>query len=185
MHTLWIPETIHYDGSQLRSHWIMDHTSRIGDAIAAFIGGADVGAKHMVDLEDRQQQAWIHSDQMLHFLVEHFDHDLLQTIHRQRLLIAILGEELRVFHPEAILTRRGNDLFEGTAKLSVSIATASPISCLMHVGINIVSTNTPVLTKGLRDYGIDPAPFAAKVMGRYAEEIASIAHARTKVRSVT
>ncbi|MBI2346914.1 MAG: DUF366 family protein, partial [Deltaproteobacteria bacterium] len=78
----------------------------------------------------------------------------------------------------------GNDLFEGTAKLSVSIATASPISTLMHTGINILSTNTPVMTKGLHDYGIDPAPFATKVMARYAEEIAGVVHARAKVRGV-
>lgn len=183
-HTRWLPDRLVYDGSQLRSHWIFDQTGLVGDALVAFIGAADVQARHMVDLEDAAARAWIHSDSMCHFIAEHFDHDLTVAILRQRLLVAICSEEFRTARPEAIVVRRGNDLFEGTAKLSVSIATASPISTLMHTGINILSTNTPVMTKGLHDYGIDPAPFATKVMARYAEEIAGVVHARAKVRGV-
>lgn len=184
MNTRWLPETIAYDGSQLRSHWIFAQTGLVGDAVVAFQGKAAVEAAHMVDLEDRARQAWIRSDRMLHFVAEHFDRDLTRAVLRQRLLVAICGEELRVARPEAIIIRRGNDLYEGTAKLSVAIATASPVSCVMHVGVNILSTNTPVMTKGLHDYGIDPAPFATKVLERYAEEMASVVHARAKVRGV-
>lgn len=184
LHARWIPESIDYDGSQLRSHWIYEQTGIAGDAIVAFHGTACVGAEHMVDLEDRKQQAWIRSDHMLHFILEHFDTDLTSMILRQRLLVAICGEELRIADPASIIVRRGNDLYEGLAKLSVSIATASPVSCLIHTGINILSTNTPVLTKGLKDYGIEPAPFATKVMERYLEEIMGVQYARAKVRSV-
>lgn len=184
MQTRWLPETMHYDGAQLRSHWIYDQTQIVGDAMVAFQGSAAVGPEHMVDLEDRTAKAWIRSDRMLHFLVEHFDTDLTRMILRQRLLVAILGEELHVARPEVIVVRRGNDLYEGMAKLSVSIATASPLSCLIHTGINISSANTPVLTKGLEDFRIAPAPLASKVMARYAEEMAGVRHARAKVRGV-
>lgn len=184
MQTRWIPEPIDYDGAQLRAHWIYDQAQIVDDAMVAFQGAADVGPRHMVDLEDRAAKAWIHSDRMLHFLVEYFDTDLTRMILRQRLLVAIIGEELRMARPEVLVVRRGNDLYEGMAKLSVSIATASPISCLIHTGINISSANTPVLTKGLEDYGIAPAPFASKIMARYAEEMAGIRHARAKVRGV-
>ncbi|MBI4366513.1 MAG: DUF366 family protein [Deltaproteobacteria bacterium] len=184
METLWIPESLPYDGSQLRSHWIFDRTGRAGDAICAFTGPARVEAAHMVDREDARAKAWIRSDAMLHFLVEHFGVGLYCGILRQRLLIAICGEELRIAHPETVIVRRGNDLHEGMAKLSVAIATVSPVSCLLHAGINIASTNTPVCTKGLEDYGIAPAPFATKVMERYAAEMAGVLHARAKVRAV-
>ncbi len=185
MHTQWLPQLIHYDGSQLRSHWIYDQTQLVGDAIVAFVGGARVDDAHMVDLEDRTKQAWIFSERMLHYVIEHFGFDLTQTIALQHLLTAIVADVLRVQHPQLALRRTGNDLFDGDAKLSVSIATATPVSTVIHFGINILSTNTPVTTKGLADYGIDPQPFAERIMQAYATEVARILHARAKVRAVS
>lgn len=182
MHTHWLDTIIPYDGSQLRAHWIAAQTGQYGDAMVAFRGRAAVDARHMVDLEDVAAQAWIASDDMLHFIVEHFDHDLERMILRQRLFIVLLAEQLRHLQPTLAPQRRGDDLYDGDAKLTVSIATASPISCLIHTGINISSANTPVLTKGLHDYGIAPEPFAHAVMQSYADELAGIHHARCKVR---
>lgn len=185
IHTSILTSPVHYDGSQLRSHWIFDQTGVVGDAAVAFVGGASVQAAHMVDLEDRAAAAWIHSEQMLHVIAEHFAQSLTATISLQRLLVAIAAEELRNAAPHASITRRGNDLFEGDAKLSVSIATASPVSTLIHFGLNIRSDNTPVRTRGLRDYDIDPHRFAGRLLARYVEEVAGIAHARAKVRAVS
>lgn len=184
MHQRWLPQSMHYDGAQLRSHWIFDQTGLVGDAIVAFIGGARVEATHMVDLEDRRQQAWIFSEQMLHFIVEHFHYDLTRTILLQHLLVASAADAVRTFVPGSSVRRSGNDLFDGDAKLSVSIATASPVSTLIHCGINILSTNTPVTTKGLADYRIDPHTFAVQLMQTYTDEVTHIHHARAKVRAV-
>lgn len=184
MQTEWLKNPIRYNGLQLRSGWIKEKTGRAGDCVVAFCGGADVPIEHMVDLEDVARNAPIFSEAMLHFIVEIFDRDLERMVLRQRLLIAILLEALKKFPACAQLTRHGNDLYDGKAKLSVSVATTSPVSTLIHMGINISSKNTPVKTKALNDYDIDPKKLALEVMQRFAEELKGIAHATTKVRPV-
>lgn len=184
MQTRWIEQKIIYNGTQLRSSWIKEKCGLGGDAIVAFCGGAEVPIEHMVDLEDVEANRPIYSEAMLHFIAECFDKDLERMVLRQRLLIAIVQEELKKFPPCQKIIRRGNDLYDGEFKLSVSIATTSPVSCLIHAGINISSKNTPVLTRSLQDYDIEPKPFALNVMAHFAEELKSIAHAQTKVRPV-
>jgi uncharacterized protein len=181
---LWLDREIAYDGTQLRSHWIYQQSGELGDAIAAFVGAADVPLAHMVDLVDVALQAPIFSKRMLHFIVEHFDVDLSLAIVRQRLLAAIAAEELHRRVPAEAIERRGDDLYDGERKISVSIATASPVSCLIHFAMNIRSDGTPVPTKGLADYGIDPRALADALLARYVEEIDSMATARCKVRAV-
>ena len=173
-----------YDGTQLRSHWIFDQTGFVGDAIAAFVGPADVSTKHMVDLVDVRNNAPIASRSMLHVVVEHFGCDLEKGILRQRLLIVAVHEELLTHAVCANVIRRGNDLYDGEQKLSVSIAALSPVSCCIHFGINIVSAGTPVPTKGLTDYEISPHPFATRLLTRYTEELRTIEIARCKVRPI-
>jgi hypothetical protein len=69
-------------------------------------------------------------------------------------------------------------------KLSVSIATASPVSTLIHTGFNIETEGTPVPTAGLAEQGVDIPAFAAEVLRRYAAEVQDIWLARCKVRAV-
>lgn len=173
-----------YDGSQLRSHWIYQTTRLQGDALVSFIGPCQVDLSHMVDWEDVVNQKPIFSEKMLHFLVEHFENDLEKMVLRQRLLMVIMQEELQTILKNEMITRKGDDLYMGEAKLTVSIATASPVSCLIHAGINISSRNTPVLTKGLEDLEVDPHFFAMHVMERYVHEMESVRWARCKVRAV-
>jgi len=184
MENCFINETIKYDGTQLRSHWIFGQTGIVGDSIVAFTGPADVPLKNMVDLADVAAKENIYSTSMLHFIVEHFDADLSSTILRQRILCAIAAEELKKHSQCKTVLREGDDLYDGERKLSVSIATASPVSCLIHFAINIISDKTPVPTKGLADYDIDPRQFADSVMKRYRKEMGSAKTARCKVRSV-
>jgi hypothetical protein len=92
----------------------------------------------------------------------------------------LLNEQLG----KAVIRRRHTDLYDGEAKLSVSVATLSPVSALIHFGINISSRNTPVLTRGLEDYGINPRGFADSVMRQYVREIEDTQHARCKVKWV-
>lgn len=172
-----------YDGSQLRSLWAFRNFGLLGDSIVAFKGPCRVGVSEMVDMEDVRAGEFIFSEEMLHFIVEHFETDLEKAVVRQRLLMALIGETLACFGAEGF-KRQGDDLYLGEAKLSVSIATLSPVSTLIHTGLNIVSLNTPVATVGLADLGVDADVFARSIVDRYAAEVESIRAARCKVRGV-
>ncbi|MBI1879344.1 MAG: DUF366 family protein [Chloroflexi bacterium] len=69
-------------------------------------------------------------------------------------------------------------------KLSVSIATASPTSTLIHTGFNIETEGTPVPAVGLAELDVDVPAFAAELLRRYAAEVHDIWLARCKVRAV-
>lgn len=185
MQTKFIRERIDYTGEQLRSHWIYQRFGILGDAMVSFIGRCNISFGDMVDLEDISAKSPIRSDLMLHFIVEHFEADLEKAILRQRLLMAIILEELNRKVGAVVFRRDGDDIFAEDGKLSVSIATCSPVSILIHTGLNITTEGTPVKTAGLAEYGIDPRSLAEAVMARYAEEIEGMALARVKVRWVT
>lgn len=179
-----IREHITYTGAELRSHWIMDRTGVIGDAIVAFQGAADVSTERLVDLIDVKEDAPIWSKLMLHFIVEHFGMSLEQAVARQRLLVAVVAEELRKNVKAMKLERKGDDLYDGTNKLSVSIAAASPVSSCIHVGLNVDREKTPVPTIGLADYNVDAVRLATKIMRQYVEEHNGMAIACAKVRPI-
>jgi hypothetical protein len=141
----------------------------------------------MVDLEDVRKNAPIFSHNMLHFIVEHFDMDLEKTILRQRLLIAIIKDILWQ-KQRAEFTRSGDDLYLGDKKLSVSIATLTPVSTMIHTGLNIISKDTPVATVGLADLGLrdeEIEPLGIHICSRYTKEISEVRLARCKVRGTT
>lgn len=180
----YLEQPVHYDGTQLCSLWAYRNFGIRGDSIVAFQGGCHVELTEMVDLEDVLNGAFIHSDLMLHFIVEHFDMSLEKTILRQRLLVSLVQAE--VFRQGgSTLDRRGDDLFSAERKLSVSIATASPVSTLIHLGLNLSSKNTPVPTISLPELGIqDIRRFADAILTAYCREMQSIREARCKVRGV-
>ncbi len=184
MKSAWIEKKIKYDGIQLRSGWVREMTGLANSSIAAFAGPADVPIENMVDLEDVAANAPIFSHEMLHFIAEHEERDLSLAVARQRLLVAIAAEEIARCAPNAKIERKGDDIYEGKRKLSVSIATNSPHSSLIHFAINIRSDGTPVPTKGLSDYGIDPRSLADSILKRYCGEIESMEKATKKVRAV-
>jgi uncharacterized protein len=172
--TPWLDLTETYDGSQLHPTWIGQHVPLHNTAICAFVGPARVEAEHMVDLEDIANEAWIYSDSMLHFLAAHTDTDLERMVLRQHLFVGICAETIHL-----------HDLFVGTGKLSVSIATTSASHGLMHTGLNITTSGTPVETAGLAALDIAPQAFATTVMQEYAATCAAVRHACGKVKPVT
>ncbi|MGI6451874.1 MAG: DUF366 family protein [Syntrophomonadaceae bacterium] len=181
MNTLFIDKKIDYLGSQLVPHWIYRNFGILGDAAVAFIGKADVGLEAMVDLQDVMEKKPIYSPQMLHFLVEHFHNNLHLGIYQQRMLIICIKEELEKRGIQVI--RQGDDLYVGGRKLSVSIATVSPVSILIHTGVNVLTAGTPLPTSGLAELGVeDVKGFAQNVMKKYSDELSSIDEARCKVR---
>ena len=179
-----IEQEIPYTGRELSSHWAFRSFDLLGDSIVAFAGPCDVGTDRMADLMDVKANAPIWSERMLHFIVEHFGCGLDTAILRQRLLICIIQETLSKRLDGKTIRRKGDDLYEGDAKLSVSIAVQSPVSCMIHVGLNVESRGTPVKTIGLNDLGVEPRALARDVMAGYLDELKGMAEARCKVRGV-
>ncbi len=184
MKTLITDNEIKYEGWQLSPHWIYKNFKLQGDATVAFIGECEVKLTEMVDIEDVINNEPIYSKSMLSFISEQFNVGLVEGVFRQRLLICIIKETLEKRGFKVV--RDGDDLFVNNKKLTVSIATKSLTSILIHTGINIDSTGTPVLACGLtNDLGItDIKTFAEEILKRYAEELDDIVLASTKVRGV-
>jgi len=179
----WLPQEIPYTGCELRSGWIADIAGLEGEALVAFIGPCEVSLAHMVDTEDVARGIPIKAAQMLHFLAEHFDTELAHTVLRQRLLVCRAAEILNQTskHP---IRRDGDDLFAEGRKLSVSVATASPVSTLIHLGLNINPSGAPVPAIGLDELGVSAAQVAKQIMAAYIEEMRSCQAACSKVRRV-
>jgi hypothetical protein len=173
MHKLFVEgREITYDGQQLAPHWIYRKFDLLGDAVVSFTGPCKVEIDEMVDIEDVKANAPIYSPLMLH---------------RQRLLIVNAKELLEVLTGKPV-TREGDDLYlhrsDGTpGKLSVSIATTSATSTLVHTGFNIETKGTPVPTVGLAELGVDVQSFGTALLERYTLELDDIWLARCKVRT--
>lgn len=181
--TRWIPARLAYDGTALAPLWAFRTLGLRGPSAVAFRGPCRVDLAGLVDQEDVRRRAPIASLDMLHVITEDFSSDLEGAIWRQRLLTALALDLLRR-HPRAgRVVRDGDDLYDGKAKLSVSIATVTPVSTKVHFGINVSSRGTPVPTRGLADYGIPPAAFARRLLAAYAREWREVQEARWKVRA--
>ncbi|MEW6424198.1 MAG: DUF366 family protein [Bacillota bacterium] len=186
LQSLFIPEQITYDGSQLTAHWAYRTRGVLGDSIAAFRGPCQVSFEKMVDLADVLKQSPIYSPDMLHFIIEHFDLDLEKTIFRQRLLVCIIKD--RIEARAGRVNREGDDLYVADRKLSVSIATITPVSTMIHIGLNLRSDNVPVKAVGLLELGWEEAEILAlarQISQQYIHELQSIHQARCKVKGVT
>lgn len=179
----WIDTPIAYDGSQLRAHWILAQTGLAGDAVVAFRGPCCVADHEMADLADLDGPG-IAADDMVHFVWECFsDTSLLLAVHRQRLLSATALEVLKTMESLPSMRREGDDLYVGEGKLSISIATASPVSSLIHFAVNARQGGAPVRIASLEDLRIEPRAFAESLLSRIVSEQESIAVARSKVRA--
>jgi hypothetical protein len=178
--TAFIDETILYSGSQLSPHWIYKKLGIKGDAAVAFIGPCKVALEYMVDLEDKCQNRRIEADKMLHFICEHFGVTLNEISILQRLLVLLTVEGL-LSRGVKDFSRDGDDVFIRDGKLSISVATVSPVSGLIHLGLNITNEGTPVKTASLSDAGIEPKEFALELLERYRKECASILDSSVRV----
>ena len=183
METLFIEKEIKYIGSQLAPHWIYKNFHIQGDAIVAFIGEVDVKLDEMVDIEDVINNEPIYSKKMLNFIIENFNSSLEQMVWIQRLFISIIKEVVEEYG--IIVKRDGDDLFFDNRKLSVSIATKSITSCLIHTALNIIKEGAPISASDLTEIGIvDIREFAQKIMQKFSNEAQSIKMATYKVRGV-
>lgn len=188
MKTRWLTASFAYDGSQLRSLYAYMNWELAGDSLIAWRGPCEVKPEHMVDGEDRRAEAIIRGGDMVHFVIEKFDCSLLAAVGLQRLFATVVRDGLvgLAKNQEAAtqLRRHGDDLFLEERKLSISIATVSPVSALIHFAVNVTNENTPVPTLSLHDLGVDPEPFGRWVLEQFGREVDSMIEATQKVFGV-
>lgn len=182
-----------YTGPELRPHFLLTELGVRGSALAAFVGPCEVKTEHLVDWEDRLVSDFIRAKRMVHFLGEFFGMTLREGVLVQRWLVAKAAEELstelRDLGSAARIRRDGDDLFvtvpgKAERKLTVSIVTASPVSILLHLGVNIDPTGAPVAAVGLAELGIDASKWTARFLELFQQEWVGINWACAKVRPV-
>jgi uncharacterized protein len=184
-----LEEKVCYDGSPIQPLWALDKFGIKGSSIVSWVGPMEIHPENIVDVEDVGLE--IKSDKMAHFIVEHFDcqpADIRTCYHRQRILVMLLKDELSRWEIEC--KRSGDDLFVDYQKLTVSIATTSPTSMKIHLGMNITGEGTP---KDVETIGIlecngallekDVIKIIANVSNNYINEIEDIETDITKTRS--
>ena len=203
--SFFIDKEFSYDGSQLRSLFAYLDYRVQGTSIISWIGGCDISIEHMIDGEDLLAGETIAGSRMLHFIIERFETQLFGAVALQRLMAAIvldlLRERVAQALPNAIaadsnsvsagahakliasdMRRDGDDIYIGDGKLSISIATVTPVSALIHFAVNVSNEGTPVKTASLEDLGVEAKEFALEVMKRVVSEVESIETATIKVR---
>ena len=186
-------KTIEYDGSQLSPLWAYISLDVQGDSIVSFRGPCNIAEEFMVDIEDRRKNLEISSPDMLHFIVEYFGVGIDTIVLVQRLLISTAADLLREsIYEEAEVEREFDNIYafapeeNERGKLSVSVATVSAVSGLIHLGLNITSEGTPVMAAGLDEIGVeDVDKFAVELARRFIEEIKNTKMDASKVRPVT
>lgn len=176
-----------YDGSQIKPFWAKEKFGISEDNIVVMIGGMNVKFENMIDLDDLKAKKEIKTDKAIHFLIEHYDsNDIRLAYYRQRIFCfvveEILGKFLRKYLKEynALIERKGSDLYVEGRKLSVSIATAGKTQKI-HFGINLTTKGTPrdVKTIALTHLGcfVDEKridEFVDEVVNRYVFDVEKI-----------
>lgn len=193
-----------YDGSQLHHAFAYEQRRVLGPSICVFRGAANV-KEHLVDLEDSLADDFIKSEEMWHFIIEIPGATITEMVVWQRLFIFMCIDHLRYIQVAKDACRIGDDIMiepdESDSygmiepdepggeydKLSVSIATLSRFSGLIHVGINInVGEGCPVEATGLKDFvdQKDVDLFGKRMASNFVCEYNNIIEATYKVTEV-
>ena len=184
----FIEREFKYDGKQLSSLFAYLDYEILRDSIVSWVGPCEITPEHMVDGEDLLQKAEIKGDLMLHFIVEKFQVDLFAGVSLQRLLASLVIDCLKKLSDQNLITqnlyRDGDDIFYKDQKHSISIATQSPTSTLIHFAVNVSNAGTPVKTLSLEEMGVEPRALADLVMDSFSKEVHTITEATQKVKWV-
>ncbi|NJE85206.1 DUF366 family protein [Thermococcus sp. CX2] len=175
---------IDYDGSAIQSHWAYRNFGILGNSLVVFRGKCDVKVEEMIDIEDLRAKKEIRSDDMVHYIIEVFDFpNVLLASTLQKLFIAKLCEVLGDYGIKTV--RKGDDIYVNGKKLSISIATVSPVSIKIHIGINVEAKGIPkgVDAIGLKEIGInDVDGFMDRTGKALVEEFKKVKKDSLKVR---
>jgi hypothetical protein len=184
----WIEKKLTYEGSQLKPLFAYLNYHLMGHSIVSWQGPCQISLEHMVDGEDFIENAKICGDEMLHFIIEVFDQKLMTGVALQRLFASIVKDYLAEKFPHITLVREGDDLYWNEKKLSISIASISQVSTMIHFAMNIVNEGTPVPTCALEDFWTDSSKspsvpaIARDLMLLFVKEFESIYKATCKVK---
>lgn len=145
-----INKKFEYNGSQIEPIWAFNEFKIKGSSIITWRGSMDIKVDNLKDFADLGLE--IKSDDALHCIVEFFDcqpTNMRIAYLRQRLLVLIFEEEL--IKNGVNVYREGDDIYIGSSKLTVSIASASISSIKIHFAFNLRNEGTPddVKTIGL------------------------------------
>ena len=193
LETYFESKSFNYCGTELRPHFILEKFGLKGSATIAGVGSCQVKTEHLVDWEDRLENETIVAQKMLHFIGEFFGRSLPEIVALQRLFVSSLCENLNRALSEAgrveRVFRKGDDILMGagpsqTRKMSVSIVTSSPVSQLIHVGVNVDPTGAPVPAVGLEELGLSASKLAQSGLEIFSDEYRQIQWACAKVRPV-
>lgn len=188
MQSHFIEKKFAYDGTQLHSLYAYLNHGILGPSIIAWQGPCSISFDHMVDGEDLLAKAVIAGDEMLHFIVEVFDRELFSAVALQRLFASIcrdfLDTQARSVLGNKSLIRDGDDIYLEDCKLSISIATKSPVSVMVHFAMNVTTDGTPVKTLSLKDLNLNPQNTAEELMVLFKKEFNSIVKATQKVKPI-
>lgn len=182
MKTLFLKKKIKYDGRQLSPLWAYLNHKVSGNSILSWVGPCQIEFSEMIDGEDLVEGSKIQGSEMLHFLIEVFDWNLKGAVSLQRLFASQLKDYLEKKLPHTKWIRKGDDLYCKGAKLSISIASCSAVSCQIHFAVNISNKGTPVKTCALKDFGLKPSKVALDLMQIFSSEFEDIVFASQKVR---
>jgi hypothetical protein len=172
-------KTVTFDGSQLTPLWACANADIVGDAIISFRGPLDVPPERMPDVENRGRGKSLVAQDMVHFVVEYFGCDLECSMLIRRLLVSVAADALRDETLEDVdIEREYDDIYaympdeEDRRRLSVSSATVSRVSGLVHLGMNTTVSGGPTGAAGLDEMGIeDMDAFAIEVLRRFIDEV--------------
>jgi len=199
-------QTINYNGDQLRSQFNYELTKHAGDSIIAFFGEMNVSKDHMVDIEDVVNNDFIYSPSAINFIIELFDVSMESTALYQMAFMRIIHDVITQYmdiqrkqgskseegYKYGKIDLDGDDLFcirdfSPPRKLSVSIATKSILSGLIHVGLNVtVNERVPVLAAGLGElFSADEICYLVQtIQSQFAQFVEDIKRRKVKVRGV-
>ncbi len=183
MEIAFLEENHPYTGSELSSQFGHMTAGLLGDSAVAWVGPCEVQTDNLVDTEDVINNDIIFSESMVHFIIEVFHKDIFYGIWLQRFM-TITVKDYIFERAKKVLTRKGDDLYSDGKKLNVSIATVSPVSTLVHFGVNVKTDNTPVKTLGLSELGIDEKTFATDLLEKIKSEVIEVDKASKKVFTV-
>lgn len=168
-----IEDEILYDGSEIRPLWAFKQFGILGTSGIAWRGPMNIKPEYMCDLKDLKEGKEIKGDDLIHFRLEFFDNpDIRLAYYRQRLFAAVATEYFgKKWNLK--LRRRGSDLFYEDKKLTVSVATTSSTSSIIHFAINITSRGTPKEAKtiGLQDLGFHQSILDTRQWRTFAKAI--------------
>jgi len=173
-----------YTGNQLKPLWIYLCHGLVGSAGVAWIGPCHVELDKMIDGEDKKAGASISGDEMVHFIFELFDTNLLSAVCFQRLMASWVQTVIEKENPSIHMVRSGDDLYWKCKKLSISIATQATRSSLVHFAVNVKNSGTPVPTCSLNDFEMSPDNFIARVFEMAEAEWSSVWEATFKVHTL-